>query len=154
MASNSNGDSSESAEMIDQNAINKAIMDRLDKLQESMAAGPSFVEDEDDFEYVEQDKDGSEPSTNVTSNPEVLDYVEHCHIESIDNSCKYSMIGQQNFNEVQQSIITSEVDTLLHLGAVTLSQYGPGECLAPIFVNQGNAWPQFLLHLNQMGHIG
>jgi hypothetical protein len=70
----------------------------------------------------------------ITSDPEILDYIEHCHIEFIDNPCKYSTRGQRNFNTQQQQIIDTEVEKLLHLGAIGSSVHEFEECLSPIFV--------------------
>ena len=70
----------------------------------------------------------------ITSDPETLDYVEHCHIEFVDDPCKYSVSGQRHFNIEQQAIITTEVEKLVQLGAVGRSKHEPGECISPIFV--------------------
>ena len=70
----------------------------------------------------------------ITSDPEILDYIEHCHIEFIDNPAHYSSLGQQYSNEQQSKVITAEVNKLLQLGASTASEYEPGECLSPVFV--------------------
>jgi hypothetical protein len=70
----------------------------------------------------------------ITSDAEILDYVEHCHIEFIDNPCKYSTRGQRHFNTQQQQIIDTEVEKLLHLGAIGSLVHEFDECLSPIFV--------------------
>ena len=71
----------------------------------------------------------------ITSDPEILDYVEHCHIEFVDNPCKYSINnGRSFFNVQQQLILDTEVETLLQLGAIGRSVHELDECLSPIFV--------------------
>ena len=56
----------------------------------------------------------------ITSDPEILDYVQHCHIEFIDDPSKYSIhvSGHRNFDSQQQSLITTEVCELLQLGVI------------------------------------
>ena len=70
----------------------------------------------------------------ITTDPEIIDCIAHCHIEFIDEPCKYSFLGQQHFNTQQKMIITTEVEKLLGLGVIELSAHEHGECLSPIFV--------------------
>ncbi|CAB4034855.1 Hypothetical predicted protein [Paramuricea clavata] len=70
----------------------------------------------------------------ITSDPEILDNIEHCHIEFIDDPSKYSIPGNQHFNVHQHDIISKEVDKLLQLGVVSKSMHAAGECISPIFV--------------------
>lgn len=70
----------------------------------------------------------------LSSDPEILDYVQHCHIEFTDNPCKYSNHGQRNFKSQQQVAIDTEVEQLLQLGVLSQSVHEMGECLSPIFV--------------------
>jgi len=70
----------------------------------------------------------------ITSDPEILDYIEHCHIEFIDDPCKYSGGGQRNFSAQQRLIITTELAKLLQLEVIGLSEHEMAECLSPIFV--------------------
>jgi hypothetical protein len=72
--------------------------------------------------------------TEITSDPEILDYIEHCHIEFIDDPSKYSIPGHQHFNVHQHDIISKEVDKLLQLGVISNSMHAAGECISPIFV--------------------
>ena len=66
--------------------------------------------------------------------PEVLDFVQHCHVEFTHNPCKYSTYGQRHFNSQQQLVIDSEVGKLLQLGVISQSVHELEECLSPIFV--------------------
>ena len=70
----------------------------------------------------------------ITSDPEILDYVQHCHIEFIDDPSKYSIYGHRNFDSQQQSLITTEVCKLLQFGVIASSVHEVGECISPIFV--------------------
>lgn len=70
----------------------------------------------------------------VTSDPSILDYIAHCHIEFIDDPSKYSTCGQTNFNSQQDQLIEIEVKKLARLGAVGVSESEIGECISPIFV--------------------
>ena len=70
----------------------------------------------------------------LTTDPEILDMVKHCHIEFIDEPCLFSINGQRKFNSSQTSIITEEVEKLLDLGVLSLSVHENGQCISPIFV--------------------
>ena len=70
----------------------------------------------------------------LTLNPEVLDYLQHCHVEFISEPSQFSGRGRKNFNLQQQAVICSEIDNLLHLGVVSPSTHEIGECLSPIFL--------------------
>ena len=78
----------------------------------------------------------------LTTDPEILDIVKHCHIEFSQDPCLFSFHGQRNFNSGQQAIVNEEVDKLLDLGVLSPSRHEQGECLSPI-----------LLPLNEMGTI-
>lgn len=54
----------------------------------------------------------------ITSDPVILDYVSHCHIEFIDNPSLYSVTDQRKYNSQEEFIIDSEVDNLVRLGVV------------------------------------
>ena len=49
----------------------------------------------------------------LTTDPEILDIVKHCHIEFSKDPCLFSFHGQRNFNSGQQAIVNEEVDKLL-----------------------------------------
>ena len=70
----------------------------------------------------------------LTTDPEILDIVKHCHIEFSQDPCLFSFHGQRNFNSGQQAIVNEEVDKLLDLGVLSPSRHEQGECLSPIFV--------------------
>ena len=70
----------------------------------------------------------------LTTDPEILDIVKHCHIEFSQDPCLFSFHGQRNFNSGQQAIVNEEVDKLLDLWVLSPSRHEQGECLSPIFV--------------------
>ena len=70
----------------------------------------------------------------ISSDPEILDIVQHCHIDFIDDPCKYSNYGQRNFSNQQQVVIDTEVVQLLQLRVIGQSVPEVGECFSPIFV--------------------
>ena len=76
----------------------------------------------------------------LSSDPEVLDFVQHCHIEFTDSSCKYSTYGQRHFNSQQQLVIDSEVGKLLQLGVISQSVHEQEECLSPVFCGPQTRW--------------
>lgn len=69
----------------------------------------------------------------LTLDQEVLDYVQHCHVEFISDPSQFSVPGRKNFSLQQQTVIRSEKDNLLQLG-VSPSSHEIGECLSPVFV--------------------
>ena len=69
----------------------------------------------------------------LTSDPEILDYVRHCHIEFTEDPTLYSQHGPHQFNVEQQNNISIEVDKLLKLGVISKSVHVEGECISPIF---------------------
>jgi hypothetical protein len=72
--------------------------------------------------------------TQLTSDPEILDYAAHCHIEFTDDPAKYSCRGHRNFTADEHKIISKEVTKLLELGVIINSNHEHGECISPIFV--------------------
>jgi len=70
----------------------------------------------------------------LTTDPEILDIIMHCHIEFIEDPCLFSMHGQRNFDSHQTSIINDEVLKLVDLGVISPASHEQGECLSPIFV--------------------
>ena len=70
----------------------------------------------------------------LSTGPQILDFVKHCHIEFSQDRCLFSFHGQRNFNSGQQAIVNEEVDKLLDLGVLSPSRHEQGECLSPIFV--------------------
>ena len=70
----------------------------------------------------------------LTADPEILDYVQHCHIEFTDDPSLYSTHGHQQFSAAQRHNISVEVNKLLELDVISKSVHAPGECISPIFV--------------------
>ena len=48
----------------------------------------------------------------LSSDPEVLDFVQYCHIKFNHNPCEYCTYGQRHFNSQQQLVIDSKVGKL------------------------------------------
>ena len=67
----------------------------------------------------------------ITSDPEVLDWVEHTHIEFVHNKHPVQVDG---FNHVESEIIDSEVTKLLHKGVIVESKHSQDEFISPIFL--------------------
>ena len=61
----------------------------------------------------------------LTTDPEILDVVKHCHIELSQDPFLFSIHGQRNFNSGQQGTVrvNEEVDKLLDLGVVSPSRH-------------------------------
>ena len=70
----------------------------------------------------------------LTTDPEILDFVAHCHIEFTDGPAKYSRESHRNFTAVEQQFISEEVTKLLELVAIVRSNHEEGECISLIFV--------------------
>ena len=72
----------------------------------------------------------------ITDDPEVLDYVEHCHLEFIDGvppvqETDYKII---QFNDAESAIIDSEIVKLLNKGVIVESTHSQGEFVSSIFL--------------------
>ena len=72
----------------------------------------------------------------ITDDPEVLDWVEHCHLEFIDGvppvqETDYKVI---QFNDAEAAIIESEIVQLLKKGVIVESPHSQGEFVSSIFV--------------------
>ena len=72
----------------------------------------------------------------ITDDPEVLDWVEHCHLEFIDGvppvqETDYKVI---QFNDAEAAIIESEIVQLLNKGVIVESPHSQGEFVSSIFV--------------------
>ena len=72
----------------------------------------------------------------ITDDPEVLDWVEHCHLEFIDGvppvqETNYKVI---QFNDAEAAIIESEIVQLLNKGVIVESPHSQGEFVSSIFV--------------------
>ena len=72
----------------------------------------------------------------ITDDPEVLDWVEHCHLEFIDGvppvqETDYKVI---QFNDAEAAIIESELVQLLNKGVIVESPRSQGEFVSSIFL--------------------
>ncbi|XP_068684357.1 uncharacterized protein [Montipora foliosa] len=72
----------------------------------------------------------------ITDDPEVLDWIEHCHLEFIDGvppvqETDYKVI---QFNDAEAAIIESEIVQLLNKGVIVESPHFQGEFVLSIFV--------------------
>ena len=72
----------------------------------------------------------------ITDNPEVLDWVEHCHLEFIDDVSPvqepdYKVI---KFNATESAIVDSEIVKLLNKGVIVESPHSQGEFVSSIFL--------------------
>ena len=70
----------------------------------------------------------------ITSDPEILDYVAHCHIEFTDNPANYSLGGHRDLSAADKHVISTKVAILLDLGVIVSSHHELGEYISPIFV--------------------
>lgn len=73
---------------------------------------------------------------NITSDPEVLDWVQHCHIEFIDDRAPTQLGGHKvsRFNQSELTIIDGEITKLLYKGVIQECSHSEGEFLSPIFL--------------------
>ena len=72
----------------------------------------------------------------ITDDPEVLDWVEHCHLEFIDDVSPvqepdYKVI---KFNDTESAIIDSEIVKLLNKGVIVEAPHSQGEFVSSIFL--------------------
>ena len=70
-----------------------------------------------------------------TSDPDVLVWVEHCHIEFMDNAPPIQYGGCRNikFNDRESAIIGAESAKLLDKGVVVESAPSEGDSISPVF---------------------
>ena len=93
----------------------------------------------------------------LTSDPEILDYVQHCHIEFTEDPTLYSQHGPHQFNVEQQNNISIEVDKLLKLGVISKSVHVEGECISTtatrLFYTDISRWILSLQYLTLSLHV-
>ena len=72
----------------------------------------------------------------ITSDTEVLDWVQNCHIEFIDDIEPVQLGGHKvsNFNQSELSIIDREIEKLLSKGVLERGSHSDGEFISPIFL--------------------
>ena len=66
----------------------------------------------------------------------MLDWVEHCHIEFIDNvpPIQYGGYRSIKFNDKESAILDAEIAKLLKKGVIVESVHSEGEFISPIFL--------------------
>ncbi|PFX23464.1 hypothetical protein AWC38_SpisGene11989 [Stylophora pistillata] len=72
----------------------------------------------------------------ITDDPEVLDWVEHCHLEFVDDVSRVQELGYKviKFNDTESAIIDSEIVKLLNKGVIVESPHSQGEFVSSIFL--------------------
>ena len=72
----------------------------------------------------------------ITSDPDVLDWVEHCHIEFMDNAppIQYGGCRSIKFNDKESAIIGAEIAKLLDKEVVVESAPSEGDFISPVFL--------------------
>lgn len=72
----------------------------------------------------------------ITDDPEVLDWVEHCHLEFVDDVSPVQELGYKviKFNDTESAIIDSEIVKLLNKGVIVESTHSQGEFVSSIFL--------------------
>ena len=72
----------------------------------------------------------------LTSDTEVLDWVQNCHIEFIDDIEPVQLGGHKvsKFNQSELSIIDREIEKLLSKGVIERCSHSDGEFISPIFL--------------------
>ena len=72
----------------------------------------------------------------ISDDPVILDWVEHCHIEFIDNVPPVQKGGYKtiNFNDSESAIIDAEIKKLLKKGVIVESAHSEGEFVSTIFL--------------------
>ena len=80
-------------------------------------------------------KDYIENWRKITSDPVILDIVQHCHIE-FSPGCdpERSFCFRQNFAANESEIIDNEIQKLLELKVLEEVEHTEGEYLSPIFI--------------------
>ena len=71
----------------------------------------------------------------ITSDPEVLDWVQHCHIKFIDDIKPIQLEGHKvsKLNQSELSIIDGEIEKLLSKGVIEKCSHLEGKFISPIF---------------------
>ena len=70
----------------------------------------------------------------ITSDPDDLDWVEHCHIEFMDNAPPIQYGRSIKFNDKESAIIGAEIAKLLDKGVVVESAPSERDSISPIFL--------------------
>lgn len=75
----------------------------------------------------------------ITSDEEILDWVEHLHIKFVDNKPP-TQFGEPRvikFNQMETQILDLEVQKLIDKGVVIQSNHSEGEFISPVFLRMG-----------------
>ncbi|XP_068756362.1 uncharacterized protein [Montipora capricornis] len=72
----------------------------------------------------------------ITSDTEVLDWVQNCHTEFIDDIEPVQLGGHKvsKFNQSELSVIDREIEKLLSTGVIERCSHSAGEFISPIFL--------------------
>lgn len=72
----------------------------------------------------------------ITSDPKILDIIQHCHIEFNDEFAhrKCSYFPQHSFNLVEKQIIQDEIQKLSKLGVIVKTVHEDDQFISPIFI--------------------
>ena len=70
----------------------------------------------------------------ITSDPDDLDWVEHCQIEFMDNALPIQYGRSIKFNDKESAIIGAEIAKLLDKGVVVESAPSERDSISPIFL--------------------
>ena len=70
----------------------------------------------------------------ITSDPDDLDWVEHCHIEFMDNAPPIQYGRSIKFNDKESAIIGAEIAKLLDKEVVVESAPSEGDFISPVFL--------------------
>lgn len=93
----------------------------------------------------------------ITSDPTILDIVQHCHININVDDVEHLFSGevQYNFNVSEQQIISKEINKLLTLRVLKVVQRAEGQIISPIFLRRKkNGEARIVLNLKDLNtHI-
>lgn len=72
----------------------------------------------------------------ITSDPQILDIVQHCHIEFADefDETEISDMSCGKFSETESLVIQNEISKLLLMKVITEVEHVDGEVISPIFI--------------------
>ena len=94
---------------------------------------------------------------NITSDTVILDIVEHCHLNIRVQDVAHLFSGKivYKFNKAEQDIISEEINKLLKLKVIEVTQRQAGQILSPIFLRKKrNGGYRVLLNLKKLNqHI-
>ncbi|MES9884348.1 MAG: reverse transcriptase domain-containing protein [Sedimenticola sp.] len=89
----------------------------------------------------------------ITNDPKILDIVQHCHVEFVNDTppSQSGSTSQQNFNATDTEIIDSEIKKLLDYKVIIPVESELGQFLSPIFVRpKKNGEYRLILNLKKL----